>query len=151
MLVLYHTSQTNLFLWPFVTHFWLGFALLAWTWVLLLYCSFFPPLGWVAWFNGVCQGFHQLIVSPFGKNSRWWAKLKKPSKALSKFFTNPSIIMISPSHPTLYWSHPIWPLLENMTTKYLTCLSHTYLLIFISFGTLRPKETLEHMTKNPTY
>jgi hypothetical protein len=60
--------------------------------------------------------------------------LKKPSKALSNFFTNPSIIiiiMISPSHPT----HPIdltllGPLLGNMTkptpSTWLVCHIHTY-------------------------
>jgi hypothetical protein len=75
---------------------------------------------------------------------------------LSKFFTNPSIIIISPSHPTHYWSHPIGALIgkyDKTYLKYLTCCHIPTLIFIISFGTLlRPKETLEHMTKKkPTY
>jgi hypothetical protein len=45
------------------------------------------------------------------------------------------IIIISPSHPTHYWSHPIGALIgryDKTLPKYLTC-CHTYLLWYTNY------------------
>ncbi len=106
-----HMANKNLFLWPFVVN--LGG-----------FCSSsldlgLPPLAWVAWFNGVCQGFHQLWVH-LGKTQD--EQIEETKLCQNCLPTHPSIIIIiiiiSPSHPTSYWSHPIGALIGKYDKTY---------------------------------